>query len=181
MLVLTNLVYNSFGGDGGGIQFFYACPVSFRQIVLGKNLTHASILAANTALPGSQSPIFMAPRIFAVYGRNRRRASVRCASELHRRQPALDLFAEEARLLHLRPSERLADDRPCELWCADRDCRIRRRSLRGRASLSNLWIATLMFLVLAAISIPLYLFVLRSLDGIALKRQETLLAELCRA
>ena len=49
MLVLTNLVYNSFGGDAGGIQFFYASPVRFRQIVLGKNLTHAGILVANTA------------------------------------------------------------------------------------------------------------------------------------
>ena len=49
ILVLTNLVFNSFGGDGSGIQFFYASPVSFRQIVLAKNLTHASILLANTA------------------------------------------------------------------------------------------------------------------------------------
>jgi hypothetical protein len=45
----------------------------------------------------------------------------------------------------------------------------------------NLWIATLLFLVLAAISIPLYLLVLRRLDGIALLRRETLVAELCRA
>lgn len=46
---------------------------------------------------------------------------------------------------------------------------------------NNLWIATLIFLVLAAISIPLYLLVLRRIDGIALQRRETLLAELCRA
>src|SRR5579859_7335431 len=43
LLVLTNLVYNSFGGEGGGLQFFYASPVSFSQIVLGKNLTHAGV------------------------------------------------------------------------------------------------------------------------------------------
>src|ERR1700693_397359 len=49
ILVLTNLVFNSFGGDASGIQFFYASPVNFRQIMLGKNLTHASILLANTA------------------------------------------------------------------------------------------------------------------------------------
>ena len=47
LLVLTNLVYNSFGGDGGGIQLFYASPVRFRQIVLGKNLTHPAILHSN--------------------------------------------------------------------------------------------------------------------------------------
>jgi hypothetical protein len=45
----------------------------------------------------------------------------------------------------------------------------------------NLWIAVLLFLALAAISIPLYMFVLSRIDGIAIKRRETLLAELCRA
>ena len=45
----------------------------------------------------------------------------------------------------------------------------------------NLWIATLVFLVLAAISIPVYVMALRRIDGIALQRRETLVAELCRA
>ena len=45
----------------------------------------------------------------------------------------------------------------------------------------NLWIAALLFLVLAAISIPVYVIVLRRIDGIAIQRRETLLAELCRA
>jgi len=35
LLVMTNLVYNSFGGDGAGIQCFLMSPVSFRQIVFG--------------------------------------------------------------------------------------------------------------------------------------------------
>ena len=46
---------------------------------------------------------------------------------------------------------------------------------------NNLWIAVLLFLLLAAISIPIYVVVLNRLDGIAQQRQETLLAELCRA
>ena len=33
LLVLTNLVYNNFGADGGGVQFLFAVPVRFRQIV----------------------------------------------------------------------------------------------------------------------------------------------------
>ena len=45
----------------------------------------------------------------------------------------------------------------------------------------NLWITTLIFLVLSVISIALYVMVLRRLDGIAVERRETLLAELCRA
>src|SRR5258708_40327582 len=50
LLILTNLVYNSFGGDAGGIQFFYASPVPFRLIVLAKNLTHVSILIFDMGL-----------------------------------------------------------------------------------------------------------------------------------
>ena len=45
----------------------------------------------------------------------------------------------------------------------------------------NLWIATLIFLALSAITIPIYVVVLRRLDRVAVNRRETLLAELCRA
>ena len=45
----------------------------------------------------------------------------------------------------------------------------------------NPWIAPVEFLILAAISIPLYVMVLQRMDGIALQRRETLIAELCRA
>src|SRR5579863_7493098 len=50
LLMLTNLAYNNFGGDGGGIQFYYAAPVRFREIVLAKNLSHAGILAVEAVL-----------------------------------------------------------------------------------------------------------------------------------
>jgi len=45
LLVMTNIVYNSFGGDGGGIQFFLFSPISFRQITAAKNLAQLTILA----------------------------------------------------------------------------------------------------------------------------------------
>jgi ABC-2 type transport system permease protein len=44
MLILTNLVYNNLGPDGGGLQFYFASPVRFHEIVLGKNLAHLSVL-----------------------------------------------------------------------------------------------------------------------------------------
>ena len=46
---------------------------------------------------------------------------------------------------------------------------------------NNLWIAAVLFLILAAISIPIYVVLLGRLDGIAVQRRETLIAELCRA
>jgi len=50
LLVMTNLVYNSFGGDGGGIQSFLMAPVPFRQIVLAKNLSHLAVLVTEIVI-----------------------------------------------------------------------------------------------------------------------------------
>jgi hypothetical protein len=50
LLLLTNLSYNNFGADGRGVQFFFASPASFRQIMTGKNLAHAAIFALEVVL-----------------------------------------------------------------------------------------------------------------------------------
>jgi len=181
LLVLTNLVFNSFGGDAAGIQFFYASPVSFRQIVLAKNLTHASILVANTALAWVA--------VSLLYGTPRLAVSIATVAGL--------LFAAP---LNFAAGNLLSIYSP----------RKRDFSTFGRQNVSqttvlaslgvqivivgigvaafaiahlykNVWIATLLFFVLAAISIPLYLVVLRRLDRMAQQRRETLVAELCRA
>jgi hypothetical protein len=181
ILVLTNLVFNSFGGDGGGIQFFYASPVTFRQIVLAKNLTHASILIANTA--------FAWIAVAYLYGAPHLAVSVATLAGL--------LFATP---LNFTVGNLLSISAPKR-----RDFSTFGRQTASQTTVlvsfgvqivtvglgvavfaiarlyKNLWIATLLFLALAAISIPLYIFVLRRVDGIALQRRETLVAELCRA
>jgi ABC-2 type transport system permease protein len=50
LLVLSNLVYNNFGADGAGVQFYFAAPVRFYQVQLAKNLTHGAVLALEAAL-----------------------------------------------------------------------------------------------------------------------------------
>ena len=45
----------------------------------------------------------------------------------------------------------------------------------------NFWIATLILLMLAGISLSVYRMILNRMDGLALQRRETLVAELCRA
>ena len=110
LLVLTNLAYNNFGGDAGGIQFFYASPVSFREIVLAKNLTHASILAIEIVVAWI-SVGFLYGRPCA--RRHHRRAgwsAVRRADKFFRRQSALDLVAEEIGLLFVRSSACFPDN-----------------------------------------------------------------------
>ncbi len=50
LLILTNIVYNSFGADSSGMQLLFAAPVRFRQVVLAKNLAHAAIFALEMVL-----------------------------------------------------------------------------------------------------------------------------------
>jgi ABC-2 type transport system permease protein len=181
ILVLTNLVFNSFGGDAAGMQFFYASPVTFRQIVLAKNLTHASILIFNTALAWIA--------VSYLYGTPHLAVSIATLAGL--------LFAVP---LNFAAGNLISMYSP----------RKRDFSTFGRQNVSqttvlasfgvqivivglgiagfviarlyhNLWIATLLFLVFAAIAIPIYVVILNRMDGIALQRRETLLAELCRA
>jgi ABC-2 type transport system permease protein len=181
LLVLTNLVYNSFGGDGGGIQFFYASPVSFRQIMLGKNLTHASILLANSTLA------LVAVTYF--YG-----------------APALPVsLATLAGLLFAAPLNFTAGNLLSIYAPKKRDfATFGRQNVAQTTVLASLgvqvvivacgvgafavahfyknpWIAVVIFLALAAITISLYTTILRRMDQIAVERRETLLAELCRA
>ena len=181
ILVLTNLVFNSFGGDGGGIQFFYASPVSFRQIVLAKNMTHVSILMANTA--------FAWIAVSYLYGAPHLAVSVATLTGVLFAAPLnftagnlLSIYAPRKRDFSTFGRQNASQT----TVLASFGLQILTVGL-GVAVFAiarlygNLWIATLLFLALADISIPLYVFVLRRLDHIALQRRETLLAELCRA
>lgn len=181
LLLLTNLAYNNFGGDAGGIQFFYASPVRFRDIVLAKNLTHAGILAAE---------VFIAwIAVSFLYGR-----------------PALDVtIAALAGLLFAAPVNFSAGNllsiySPKKL---DYSSFGRQRASQMTVLISlgvqvfvvgvgvaafwmarhygNFWIATLILLMLAGISLAVYRMILNRMDGLALQRRETLVAELCRA
>jgi ABC-2 type transport system permease protein len=181
LLVLTNLVFNSFGGDAAGVQFYYASPVHFRQIVLGKNLIHASVLAANTALSWLAVSYFYGTPHLAV------------------------TIATVAGLLFAAPLNFAAGNLLSIYSPKKRDfATFGRQNVSQTTVLAslglqivivgigvavfiiarlykNLWIAALLFLLLAAISIPIYVITLRRIDGIAIQRRETLLAELCRA
>jgi len=181
LLVLTNLAYNNFGGDAGGIQFFYASPVRFRDIVLAKNLTHASILAIEIFLAWIAVGFFYGP-------------------------PALDVtIASLAGLLFAAPINFSAGNLLSILSPKKLDYSSfgRQRASQVTVLLSlgvqifvvgvgaaafwiaksygNFWIATVILLALAGISLSAYWMILNRMDGLALQRRETLVAELCRA
>jgi ABC-2 type transport system permease protein len=181
LLALTNIVYNSFGGDAGGIQFFFASPARFRQIVLAKNLMHAGIVLADAALAWLL--------ITFVYGRPAFAVTVATLAGLLFAAP---LNFTAGNLLSLYSPKRV-----------DVSTIGRQRASQVTVLISlvvqlvivavgvaafmlarlynNFWIATLLFLVLAALSLSVYSVVLKRADTIAIERREALVAELCRA
>jgi ABC-2 type transport system permease protein len=50
LLMLTNLIYNNFGADASGAQFWFVSPLRLRDVVRAKNLVHLSILAGELLL-----------------------------------------------------------------------------------------------------------------------------------
>ncbi|MGA7754600.1 MAG: hypothetical protein WCB05_17335 [Candidatus Sulfotelmatobacter sp.] len=181
LLVLTNLVFNSFGGDGGGIQFFYASPVRFRQIILGKNITHAGILILNA--------VFAWVAVTYLYGTPHLAVTVATLAGLLFSAPLnftagnlLSVYSPKKRDFATFGRQNVSQT----TVLASFGTQIVIVGIGvgiftlGRLY-NNLWIAAALFLILSAISIPVYVVMLHRLDGIALERRETLLAELCRA
>jgi ABC-2 type transport system permease protein len=181
LLMLTNLVYNNFGGDAAGIQFFYASPVRFSQIVLAKNLTHTAILVFDTALAWIA--------VTYLYGRPSLAVTAATLAGL--------LFAAP---VNFTVGNLLSVYSPKKL---DFSTFGRQRASQMTVLVSlvvqivvvgvgvtafvlakhygNFWIAAGIFLLLAVISFSAYGMVLGRMDRIALERRETLVAELCRA
>jgi ABC-2 type transport system permease protein len=181
LLLLTNLAYNNFGGDGGGIQFLYASPVNFREIVLAKNLTHAGILALEvlaawigvTLLYGRPAVdvtiatlaglLFAAPVNFSAGNLLSIYAPKKMDYSKFGRQRASQMTV----LISLGVQLFVVGVGFAVFWLAH--------------YYGSFWIATLILLVLAGISLAVYKMILDRIDGLALERRETLVAELCRA
>jgi ABC-2 type transport system permease protein len=181
LLVLTNVVYNSFGGDSGGIQFFYASPVRFRQIILAKNVTHAAIVVLNTFLAWiAVTYLYGAPHLAVTVATI---AGLLFAAPLNfTAGNLLSLYSPKKRDFSTFGRQNVTQTTVLAsfgMQIVIVGCGIGVFAIAGWYN--DLWLAALLFVVLAAISIPIYLKVLRSLDQVALQRRETLLAELCRA
>lgn len=181
LLILTNLVYNSFGGDGGGMQFFYASPIRFRQILLAKNLTHLGVLLLNVA--------FALIAVTYLYGAPHLPVTIATLSALLFAAPLnftagnlLSLYSPKKRDFSTFGRQNVSQTTVLVSFGMQIALVAVGAGVFAVAKFyGNLWIASLLFLILAAVSIPIYLVILRRMDGLAIQRRETLLAELCRA
>jgi len=181
LLMLTNLVYNNFGGEGMGVQFYMVSPVRFRDVVLGKNLAHSLFLLASLVL------VWIAVNV--VYGPPAQAMTVMTLSAL--------LFAAPVNfaggnLFSLYSPKRVdygtfGRQKASPLTVlASLGIQILIAAMGATAVFisrlyGNLWLATPVFLGLAIFGIAAYLLVLAKVDTIALKQRETLVTELGKA
>ena len=181
LLVLSNLVYNNFGADAAGIQFFFAAPVRFRQILLAKNLAHAAVLALETIL------VWLA--VCFVFRRPSLDATLATLAGLFF---ALLVNLTVGNLLSLSSPKKIdfgtfGRQRASNITvfvslgvqiAVFGLAALTLLSARGHGEVS---LATLIFLVLAALAGAGYALVLSRADQMALARSETMIAELSRA
>jgi ABC-2 type transport system permease protein len=60
-LIFVSLIYNSLGGDGAGVQFYFIAPLRMRDVILAKNLMTLGILAIEVILIYIASSVISTP------------------------------------------------------------------------------------------------------------------------
>lgn len=181
LLVLSNLVYNNFGADAAGIQFFFAAPVRFREILMAKNLAHTAVLALETIL------VWLA--VCFVFRRPSLDVTLATLAGLFF---ALVVNLTVGNLLSLSSPKKIdfgtfGRQRASNITVfASFGVQIAVSALAALTFLAarrhgDVWIATFFLLALAAIAAVAYALALNRADQMALARRETLIAELSRA
>jgi ABC-2 type transport system permease protein len=181
LLVLSNLIYNSFGTDGTGIQFYFLSPVPVRDVLLAKNMVHTFVLicemgfiwvaicflyrppSAAVAAATVTAVLFAAPVDF-------------CAGNI------LSLYAPQKYDYAILGRQRAPNTTVLASFGVQAIIvGLAALALLAARYLGSLWVATAFFAALALVAFAIYHLVLQRVDGIALRRRETLIGELSRA
>jgi len=167
-LIFVSLVYNSLGGDGAGVQFYFMAPIRMRDVILAKNLMTLCIFALEIILIYIASAIITKP----------------AAADLTAATVAWSLFT-----LFLNMS--IGNIRSIVSPKVLETARVRSQNVSGLSSLISLvvvvaavalgalmawvcsflhagyWMAAAVFSLLAALVFVVYMLVLNKVDGIA--------------
>ena len=181
VLILTNILYNAFGADGGGVQLFFVLPVRFREILVAKNIAYAFLLAIEMCLVWIGTALIFRPPAPGV-------TVATLAGVLF----AYLVNAAAGNLMSLVSPKKfdtavLGRQRlPTTTVLASLAIQAAVVGLGALVFLlslhwANLWTAALLLLALVAFAFIGYLYSLRAADRIAFSRREALLTALTRA
>jgi ABC-2 type transport system permease protein len=181
LLLLTNLVYNNFGADGGGIQFFFVSPTRFRQIILGKNLMHAAVLVLEMAVVWIGVALLFRRPSFGM--------TIATIAGMFFATP---LNLSIGNLMSLYSPKRIESGTFGRQRASQLTVLISFGVQLVVVALGvigftlaryygDIWIATGLFVTFAAVSIAIYTMILGRVDALAQQRREVLAGELCKA
>jgi ABC-2 type transport system permease protein len=181
LLILSNLVYNSFGADGGGIQFFYLCPARFREILLGKNVAHSLILAGEVFLVWLGSAFLYRPPDFVIFFATITALCFGLFTNLAAGN-LLSIFTPKKVDFGTMGRQRASTVTAfASLGVQAATIGIAVATLMIARSFHKTWAAIPVFLVIAIAAGVAYSIVMSRIDKLAIEKRETMITELCRA
>jgi ABC-2 type transport system permease protein len=181
LLILTNLVYNNFGPDAAGVQFFFASPVRLREVLIAKNLAHSAVVAIEVVLvylgvcflyrpPAAGATLAtLAGILFALP------VNLSIGNLLSIYSPKKVDFGTFGRQKASGSTQLAAFGSQAALFGMAAVVVLASR-IFGR-----IWLATILFLVLAAFAFLAYALLLNRAEQMALDRREMMITELSRA
>lgn len=181
LLMLTNLVYNNFGADGGGIQFWFLSPVPMREIVWAKNLVHVTVLAGELILVWAAVAFIFRPPTFA-YTLATIAAVLFAAPVNFIVGNLLSIYTPKKFDFGTFGRQKAANTTVFASFAVQAVVFgvVALAFILGRF-FGALWITTLALVGMAAIALACYSIVLRRVDSVALQRRENMISELSRA
>jgi ABC-2 type transport system permease protein len=180
LLLLTNLIYNNFGPDGGGIQFYLTSPASFRSVMLGKNIAHLGVLAAEVVVLWlGASLLYRIPSAGAVL---LTLAGLLFAAPMNLAAGnLLSLYSPKKTEFGTFGRQRASQVTVLASFVIQGVVfGIAGLAIFAARSYSSLLMAVAMFVGLGAVATAVYFFVLGQVDRLALRRREVLTTELCK-
>jgi ABC-2 type transport system permease protein len=181
LLILTNLIYNNFGPDAVGVQFFFASPVRLREVLMAKNLAHSAVVAIEIVLVYlGVCFLYRAPSIGVTLAT--------LAGILF----ALPVNLAIGNLLSITSPKKIdfgTMGRQKASGATQLAAFGSQAALFGIAAVvfliaryfGKIWLASILFLILAGVAFLVYWLLLNRAEQMALDRREVMIAELSRA
>ena len=180
VLMLGGVAYNCFGMDAEGVQFFFLAPLRFREVILGKNLAQACVLAGEITIVWAAAALIFHPPAMGMTLPTL--AGVAFAAIVNFTVGnLLSLYAPKKIDPSMFGRQRASNITAFVLL----GVQVVTFGLVGlaifaAARFGRVWLATICLLALAAAAAAGYATLFQRIDRIALGRREALYGELCR-
>lgn len=179
--LIVNLSFNVFGADHAGIQFYFVSPVSFRQIMLAKNLVHTTVIALESVVVWiAVCFMFRAPSLEITLATL---AGILFATPVNLAVGDLMSLYSPKKVDFSKFGRQRASGLTVLASLGTQAVTLGIVAITFLAAhfLAKIWVATILYLLFAVVTIAGYLVVLGKVDAIAIQRREAIIEELCRA